>query len=261
MGMATSIGWELGPGEQEWTPEDTVEIPMLGFVAAGEPYRAFELDESLSVPAGLWDEHKVFALRVRGRSMIDEGIHDGDYLIVEPRQRAENGQTVVAEVDGCVTVKKLYRDPDGRIRLQPANPEMLPLVLRGDHVQVRGVVVGVLRKYGFASRQPARPTAPARPAKVEPEDQTLDLAVNALDAQLARWSATIEAARRQRPMRRQLPAMEELGRDLQSIRDWCARTTKPSLRRALVAEANRIMRRMQRLTGGVTAERPIETLH
>ena len=97
--------------------DQTIEIPLLGVVAAGEPYRAFVIDDTLSVPAALWGGRKVFALRVRGNSMIDEGIHDGDFLIVQPCETAENGQTVVAEVDGCVTVKKLFREPDGAIRL------------------------------------------------------------------------------------------------------------------------------------------------
>lgn len=253
-----SSGWE---GGEEWVAEGTVEIPLLGLVAAGEPYRAFEVDETLSVPIGLWDEHKVFALRVRGRSMIDEGIHDGDYLIVDPRPAADNGQTVVAEVDGCVTVKKLFREADGQVRLQPANPELLPLVLRGDHVRVRGVVVGVLRKYGFAGKAPAKASRPGpRPARA-PEEPSLDLEVNAVDAQLDRWAATIEAAKRQPRGRRHLVAMEELGRDLQSMRDWYTRTTKPSLRRALLAEANRIMRKMQRLAARAVAEWPAATRH
>src|SRR6185295_18710946 len=108
---------------EEWLPEATVEIPMMGHVAAGQPFEAYELHDTLSVPAGIWPSRKVFALRVRGTSMIDEGIHDGDYLIVEPRDTADNGQTVVAEVDGGVTVKKFFRTPDGQVRLQPANPE------------------------------------------------------------------------------------------------------------------------------------------
>ena len=87
--------------------------------------------------------------------MLDAGIHDGDYLIVETRNDAENGRTVVAEIDGCVTVKKLYREKDGSVRLQPANPQMLPLSVRGDGVRVLGVVVGVLRKYGFQAGQEA----------------------------------------------------------------------------------------------------------
>ncbi len=235
---------------ESWTPEATVEIPLLGVVAAGQPYRAFEIDETLSVPEGLWDTNGVFALRVKGNSMIDEGIHDGDYLIVEPRETAANGQTVVAEVDGCVTVKKFYIGPDGEVRLQPANPEMLPLVIRGEHVRVRGIVAGVLRKYGFARQPPrAKGAAPAMQPGAPPDQEKIEVAVNALDAQLSRWNQRLEAARRDPRRRARLAVMESLGRDLQSLRDWCARTTKPTLRRALVAEANRIMRKMQRFAG------------
>jgi len=145
-------------------------------------------------------------------------------------------------------VKKLYREASGQIRLQPANPEMLPLIIRGDQVRVRGIVVGVLRKYGFNRKPPrARGSRPApQPRPVPAEEPTLDLAVNALDAQLARWHTTLEKARRHARLRKQLPAMEELGRDLQALRDWCARTNKPSLRRALIAEANRLMGKMER---------------
>ena len=248
---------------EEWLPEATVEIPLRGEVAAGQPFEAYEIQDTLAVPAGLWTSRKVFALRVRGNSMIEEGIHDGDYLIVEPREVADNGQTVVAEVDGAVTVKKFYRSPDGEVRLQPANPEMLPLVMRGDHVRIRGVVAGVMRKYGF-HRQPPRTRESSRVANLAArraasasaaaqraveEDPTLDLEVNALDAQIERWNAEIGRARQAPRRRHQLAAMENLGRDLQALRDWCARTTKPTLRRALLAEANRILRKMQRLRG------------
>jgi hypothetical protein len=152
-------------------------------------------------------------------------------------------------VDGAVTVKKLYRDAGGQIRLQPANPEMLPLIVRGDHVRIRGVVVGVLRKYGFSRQPPRTKAAPPRPAPPRantPEELTLELSVNVLDAQLARWNTILQAARRQPRFRAQLPAMEDLARDLQSLRDWCARTAKPGLRRALIAEANKIIRKMQK---------------
>ena len=139
--------WAEADEAFEWC--DMLDIPLLGVVAAGEPYRAFPIDETLSVPTTLWGGKQVFALRVRGNSMIDEGIHNGDYIIVEPRQTADNGQTVVAEIDGAVTVKKYHREANGSIRLEPANPEMLPLIVRGEHVRIIGIVAGVLRKFGF----------------------------------------------------------------------------------------------------------------
>ena len=141
---------------------DTMTIPLLGVVAAGRPYEAFAVEETLNVPTALWGGKQVFALRVRGNSMVDEGIHHGDYLIVEPRQVADNGQTVVAEIDGCVTVKKYYCEPNGQVRLQPANPEMLPLTVHGAHVRIVGVVVGILRKFGFTDKGSVRAGATRR---------------------------------------------------------------------------------------------------
>ena len=121
-----------------WEPEGTMRIALLGEVAAGQPLEVFSVEESLDVPESLWNGRKVFALRVRGQSMVDAGIRDGDYLIVEPCETADNGRTVVAEVDGRVTVKKLFRTADGQVRLQPANPEMLPFIVEGERVRVRG---------------------------------------------------------------------------------------------------------------------------
>jgi len=247
---------------------DTVDIPLLGVVAAGEPYQAFPVDETLSVPTTLWGGKQVFALRVRGNSMIDEGIHNGDYIIVEPRQTAENGQTVVADIDGAVTVKKYYREVDGSIRLEPANPEMLPLIVRGEHVRIIGLVAGVLRKFGFGETRPL-PTAPhasaPRPAAAKPrrpvDDASIDLEVNAIDAQLVRWNAAIAHAQRDRRLRGHVPEMAELGRDLQALRDWCARTHKPGLRRALIDEANKVMRRMQRCATVTPVRLPDLVLH
>jgi repressor LexA len=86
-----------------------------------------------------------YALRVRGHSMTDDQIQDGDIIIVEKRQTAENGETVVALIKGeQVTLKRFYVEPDG-IRLQPANPEMAPIVLRHDEIEILGIVSGVVR--------------------------------------------------------------------------------------------------------------------
>jgi hypothetical protein len=235
---------------ESWTMEGTVSIPLLGEVAAGRPLEMFSVEETLDVPESMWQGRKVFALRVRGQSMIDAGIHDGDYLIVEPAETADDGRTVVAEIDGQVTVKKLFRAPGGQVRLQPANPEMLPLVIGGDQVRVRGLVVGVLRKFGFRPapappRRAPRPAASPRPARGPVSDgETLDLTLNAIDAQLERWRVLGE----RQPARgaRERAHLAQLGRDLQALREWYARTSKPVLRRALLADANRIIRRMQR---------------
>lgn len=249
---------QLGQGEV-WEIERTIAIPFLGEVAAGQPLEMFTVEDTLDVPEALWQGRKVFALRVRGQSMIDAGIRDGDYLIVEPCESADDGRTVVAEIDGHVTVKKLYRSSNGQVRLQPANPDMLPLIIRGDQVRIRGVVVGVLRKYGFSrertdqgaigGRAPARRGAPAatpRQGRRPPADgDTLDLSLNAIDAQLERWRILM-AAHAGTAGARQRAEMATLGRDLQALREWYARTTKAVLRRAILVDANRLIRRMQR---------------
>ena len=125
-----------------------LEIPLSGNVAAGAPIEALVTNETVSVPDDLVRRPEAtYALRVRGESMIDEQIRDGDIVIVEGRRTANNGEMVVALVRGFdVTLKKFYRD-NGRIRLQPANAMIQPIVVDADQVQIQGVVVGVLRKY------------------------------------------------------------------------------------------------------------------
>jgi repressor LexA len=124
-----------------------VELPLLGFVAAGAPIEAVATAESISVPEDLVGKKDTYVLRVRGESMIDEQIRDGDFVIVEDRKTAENGEMVIALLGGSeVTLKKFYRE-NGLIRLQPANPSMQPLIVPAEQLQVQGVVVGVMRKY------------------------------------------------------------------------------------------------------------------
>ena len=124
-----------------------VELPMLGYVAAGSPIEAVVGSETIAVPEDLVGKRDTYVLRVKGDSMIDEQIRDGDFVIVEDRRTAENGEMVIALLNGSdVTLKKLYRE-NGRIRLQPANPAMQPILAAPDQVQVQGVVVGVMRKY------------------------------------------------------------------------------------------------------------------
>lgn len=125
----------------------SVELPLLGYVAAGSPIEAVVGSESIAVPEDLVGKRETYVLRVRGDSMIDEQIRDGDYVIVEDRRTAENGEMVVALLEGSdVTLKKFYRE-NGHVRLQPANPAMAPLVVDAERVQVRGVVIGVMRRY------------------------------------------------------------------------------------------------------------------
>lgn len=124
-----------------------VELPLLGYVAAGVPIEAVAGSETIAVPEDLVGRRDTYVLRVRGDSMIDEQIRDGDFVIVEDRKTAENGEMVIALLAGSdVTLKKFYRD-SGRIRLQPANPAMQPILVDPERVQIQGVVVGVMRKY------------------------------------------------------------------------------------------------------------------
>jgi repressor LexA len=125
----------------------SVDLPLLGYVAAGLPIEAIATSETIAVPEDLVGRRDTYVLRVKGNSMIDEQICDGDLVIVEDRKTAQNGEMVVALLSGSdVTLKKLYRE-NGRIRLQPANPAMQPIFADADQVQVQGVVVGVMRKY------------------------------------------------------------------------------------------------------------------
>lgn len=126
-----------------------VELPLLGTVAAGYPIEAVQETETIAVPEDFLargGEH--YVLRVRGDSMIDEQIRDGDYVIVNARKTASNGEMVVALVGGdSATVKKFYRETGGKIRLQPANVMMPPMFYREHEVMVQGIVIGVIRRY------------------------------------------------------------------------------------------------------------------
>jgi repressor LexA len=124
-----------------------VELPMLGYVAAGAPIEAVAGSESITVPDALVGRKDSYVLRVKGDSMIDEQIRDGDFVIVEDRKQADNGEMVIALVGGTDVTLKTFFQEHGRIRLQPANPAMQPLMLDPDQVQVQGVVVGVMRRY------------------------------------------------------------------------------------------------------------------
>lgn len=123
-----------------------IEIPLLGKITAGNPIERIEDDEKIKVPANMVRKD-TYALKVSGHSMIDDNIQDGDIVIIEKKLSAENGQSVVALInDEQVTLKKFYIEADG-IRLQPANPDMEPILLKNEEVQVLGVVTGVIRKF------------------------------------------------------------------------------------------------------------------
>ncbi len=125
------------------------EIPLLGLVAAGVPIESIVHGETLAVPEGLLVRRGPnYALRVKGDSMVDDHIVDGDFVVVHGRQAADNGEMVIALVNGSeATVKRFYREAGGWVRLQPSNPVVQPLrFLEGD-VMIQGVVVGVIRRY------------------------------------------------------------------------------------------------------------------
>ena len=133
--------------EGEWLDPvaiDLVEVPLLGWVSAGLPVELNEDQQTVSVPANMV-RRNTYALKVRGHSMIDDNIQDGDIIIIEKRESAQNGQSVVAMINGeSVTLKRFYVEKNG-IRLQPANPEMEPIWLRNEEVQILGIVTGVIR--------------------------------------------------------------------------------------------------------------------
>jgi len=122
-------------------------LPILGCVAAGSPIEAVTDSDEVSVPDMFLTRGNNFILRVEGDSMIDQQIRDGDLIIVEQRDSAENGETVVALLDGQeVTLKRYYRE-GSQIRLQPANEKLNPMFVDESRLQVQGVVVGLMRRY------------------------------------------------------------------------------------------------------------------
>jgi len=133
--------------EREST-EQRYEIPLLGIVAAGKPVEAVLNYETICIPRDMLRNERMFALRVRGDSMIDEQIREDDCIIIKSQQTAENSQTVVALIDGNdATVKRFYQGRN-HIRLEAANPRYKPIVVKpAERVRIQGVVVGVIRKY------------------------------------------------------------------------------------------------------------------
>jgi len=135
----------------EVTPRDgtraTVQVPLLGRVAAGNPLEPVEVPESVALPEELLGRGDTFALRVQGDSMKDDGILDGDVVVIESRSAVENGATVVALVRGEATLKRFFREQRGKVRLMPANERIPPIIAPAEDVEVRGEVVALLRRY------------------------------------------------------------------------------------------------------------------
>jgi len=125
----------------------TVTIPLVGTVAAGSPLEVYEIQEYIEVPSEMLGKGENIALKVRGNSMIDSGIYDGDIVIVKRQNTAENGQIVVALVDGAVTIKRVYFHRVS-VELRASNPEIEPIFVKeGQDFQIYGVLVGLYRKF------------------------------------------------------------------------------------------------------------------
>ena len=123
------------------------ECAVLGHIVAGKPIEVLENREMMSFLPDP-DDKNIFVLRVQGNSMIEDHIKDGDYVIVEKRTLASNGETVVALLDNeLATLKKFYREADGGVRLQPANPKIDPIFIKQGNLKIQGVVIGVMRKF------------------------------------------------------------------------------------------------------------------
>ena len=134
---------ELLPDENRST-----KLPLLGNIAAGSPIEAVENREELDLETLFQSRSGVYVLRVRGESMIDDHLCDGDYVVIERRENARNGEQVVALLDsGEATLKRYYKEPGGKVRLQPANRAMEPRIVDADRCKIQGVVIGVLRSY------------------------------------------------------------------------------------------------------------------
>jgi repressor LexA len=131
---------------QHDTPEPLPEIPFVGRVMAGKPVEVFEDHEPILVPPLLLRGGTHFVMEVRGDSMIEDGIREGDLVIVQQQSAPNNGDTVVAVVDGEATIKRYYQR--GRtVELRPANARMAPIQVQADAVEIKGVVAGLMRKY------------------------------------------------------------------------------------------------------------------
>jgi repressor LexA len=126
----------------------STKLPLLGNIAAGSPIEAVENREELDLEQMFHSRSGVYVLRVRGESMIEDHLCDGDYVVIERRDNARNGEQVVALLDtGEATLKRYYREGGGKVRLQPANSSMEPRVVDADKCRIQGVVIGVLRSY------------------------------------------------------------------------------------------------------------------
>jgi repressor LexA len=135
------------PGDLDVTP--SISLPILGLVAAGQPIETLGIHpETLEVPPFMVGRRNSYVLQVKGDSMIDEGIHTGDYVVVTEKPTPSNGEMVIALINGGeATLKRYYKEKD-HIRLQPSNSAMEPIIIEpGTPIEIQGVVIGLIRKY------------------------------------------------------------------------------------------------------------------
>ncbi len=126
---------------------DESQLPMFGYIAAGRPIEAIDHQETVQVPESLRTNKPCYVLKIKGDSMIDEGIFDGDYIVVERRSQAKNGEIVVALIDKSeATLKRIEQQP-GKVTLHPANADYEPMHYQPDQVDIQGVLVGQMRRY------------------------------------------------------------------------------------------------------------------
>ncbi len=134
---------------EEFDADRSVGLPILGLIAAGQPIETIEgHQETLEVPPFMVGRRHSYVLQVKGQSMVDDGILDGDYVVIQEKEVPSNGEVVVALVNGSEATLKRYYKEKGHIRLQPANSTMDPIIVNpGTQIQIQGVVIGVIRKY------------------------------------------------------------------------------------------------------------------
>lgn len=146
-GQARSIQL-VKPTSEEFDEDRSVGLPILGLIAAGQPIEAITgHQDTLEVPPFMVGRRSSYVLQVKGESMIEDAIMDGDFVVIQEKEVPSNGEVVVALVDGEATLKRYYKEKD-HIRLQPANSTMDPIIVPADSkIQIQGVVIGVIRKY------------------------------------------------------------------------------------------------------------------
>jgi len=130
-------------------PTPSVGLPILGLVAAGQPIETLGVHaETLEVPPFMVGRRNSYVLQVKGQSMIDEGINDGDYVVVQEKEVPSNGEMIIALINGGEATLKRYYKEKGHIRLQPSNAAMEPIIVKsGTPIEIQGIVIGLIRKY------------------------------------------------------------------------------------------------------------------